>query len=577
MHVLRNYSAYISCYPKRVTLMALMTVIGAAQKLWIPYILRDLTNLFLDKAVSTSAIVSTLLLLFLASQIGVWCRMFRDMVNIEFQLDIIKKMFQDVFVNLHGHSMDFFQNEFVGSLVKKVNRYVFAFESIADKVLFFFAPFFLELVISLWIMFSIHLYFGTMMAVYMVLFMGITMFGLIKKKPLDLDATLWNTKVSGVLADTLTNVINIKSFASIDRESAYFADVVDTFKKSSAKLWWFDTYIKMVQENLMSFFGTAMYVVYGYACYHHLISPADMILLFGVDNVLKARMWDFGWQVRHLFSEAAQAVEMVEIFDKPYDIQDTTDTQLTVTKGHIHLDNVDFSFGENALFNNFSLSVNAGEKVALVGESGAGKSTLLKLLMRFTDVSNGAVKVDGQKITEVTQKSLCSNIAYVSQEPVMFHRSLFENIAYGKPDATQAEVEEAARLAHAHDFIMEKELGYLTFVGERGIKLSGGERQRIAIARAILVDAPIIVLDEATSALDSESEFHIQEALKNLMAKKTVIVVAHRLSTIRHMDRIIVLEKGHIIEDGSHRELLENAEGRYTRFWGIQSGSFLPV
>ena len=218
--------------------------------------------------------------------------------------------------------------------------------------------------------------------------------------------------------------------------------------------------------------------------------------------------------------------------------------------------------------------IEAGRTVGLVGVSGSGKTTLTKLLLRFADVDAGGIFIDGQDIRDVTQESLRNAIAYVPQESSLFHRSIFENIAYGKPDATRKEVERAAQLANADEFIRELPNGYDTLVGERGVKLSGGQRQRIAIARAILKDAPILVLDEATSALDSESEALIQEALKNLMKGRTSIVVAHRLSTIAGLDRIVVLDNGKIVEQGTHKELLDTG-GAYAKLWSRQSGAFL--
>jgi ATP-binding cassette subfamily B protein len=230
---------------------------------------------------------------------------------------------------------------------------------------------------------------------------------------------------------------------------------------------------------------------------------------------------------------------------------------------------------EDALFDGLSISIKAGEKVGLVGHSGSGKTTFTRLLLRFSDIDGGEVLIDGQNIAQITQNDLRRAIAYVPQEPLLFHRTIRENIAYGKPDASAEEIETAARQANAHDFIVGLPIGYETLVGERGVKLSGGQRQRVAIARAILKDAPILVLDEATSSLDSESEALIQDALWKLMEGRTAIVVAHRLSTIQHMDRIVVLDNGVIIEQGSHHELLKRKNGTYAKLWQRQSGGFI--
>ena len=242
------------------------------------------------------------------------------------------------------------------------------------------------------------------------------------------------------------------------------------------------------------------------------------------------------------------------------------------------MDKVTFTHDEgqgDTLFHDFSLTVNPGEKIGLVGSSGSGKTTLTKLLLRFADIDSGEIAIDGQDIAEVTQASLREQIAYVPQEPLLFHRSVRENIAYGRPDATDTEIEKAAKKAGAYDFIVNLQDGFDTLVGERGVKLSGGQRQRIAIARAILKNAPILILDEATSALDSESEALIQKSLETLMKNRTSIVIAHRLSTIAKLDRIIVLENGRIVEDGTHDQLLAKKRGVYAKLWARQSGGFI--
>jgi ATP-binding cassette, subfamily B, bacterial len=280
--------------------------------------------------------------------------------------------------------------------------------------------------------------------------------------------------------------------------------------------------------------------------------------------------------LRKMNDAYSDAVEMVEILESPHEIQDVSNArQLRISKGAISFNNVSFHFhDEKAVFNNFSLHVGEGKKIALVGPSGAGKSTVTKLILRLFDVKSGSIEIDGQNIASVTQDSLRNAIAFVPQEPILFHRTLMENIRYGRRDATDAEVIEAAKKANCHDFITALPQGYDTYVGERGVKLSGGERQRVAIARAILKDAPILILDEATSSLDSESEVLIQDALSKLMSGKTVLVIAHRLSTIMKMDRIVALDGGAIVEQGTHQELLHK-RGLYAGLWQHQAGGFI--
>jgi ATP-binding cassette subfamily B protein len=289
-------------------------------------------------------------------------------------------------------------------------------------------------------------------------------------------------------------------------------------------------------------------------------------------------LWNLSSLTRGLEQNFSDAAEMTDIWYQNHDIADAPDAKpLVVKKGTIHLDHIDFSHADSdgdALFTNFDLKVNAGERVGLVGHSGSGKTTLTRLLLRFADVTKGTIKIDGQDISKVKQADLRAHIAYVPQEPLLFHRSIHDNIAYGQPDATREDVAKAAKLANAHEFIDKLPTGYETMVGERGVKLSGGQRQRIAIARAILKNAPILILDEATSALDSESEKLIQVALNKLMKERTTLVIAHRLSTIQKMDRIVVLDNGAIVEQGSHAELLKN-KGIYAKLWLRQSGGFI--
>jgi len=301
----------------------------------------------------------------------------------------------------------------------------------------------------------------------------------------------------------------------------------------------------------------------------------DFVFVQAYVLVLLERIWNLGRVMRNVYEAFSDAQEMVDILEKPYDVQDLkTAKNLKVGQAGIKFDEVTFYYNQTRLtLDHFDLTIKPKEKIALVGSSGAGKSTIVKLLMRFYDVTSGHILIDGQDIARVKQDSLRSQIAFVPQDPILFHRTLMENLRYGRRDASDEEVIEAAKKAKCHDFIQGLADGYDTFVGERGIKLSGGERQRVAIARAILKNAPILVLDEATSSLDSESEYLIQEALRELMKGKTVMVIAHRLSTIMQMDRIVVVEDGRVVDQGTHQELMSRA-GIYQKLWKIQAGGF---
>jgi ABC-type multidrug transport system fused ATPase/permease subunit len=334
-------------------------------------------------------------------------------------------------------------------------------------------------------------------------------------------------------------------------------------------------------EAGQSFLGFAIeFVLFFYAIKYWqqgLITIGVFVLLQAyVLNIIN-QLWGFTRLVRDLYQGYADSKEMVEIMLLSHEIQDVPQAkELIISEGEIEFQNLTFAFNQTRkVLEDINLTVKAGEKVALIGPSGAGKTTFVRLLLRLYSATSGKILIDGQDISQATQESLRKNISMVPQDPILFHRTLSENIAYGKRGTSAEEIKEAATLAHCDEFTKDLPYGFDTYVGERGIKLSGGERQRIAIARAILKNAPILILDEATSSLDSHSEMLIQDALENLMKNKTTIVIAHRLSTIQKMDRIIVVDEGKIIEQGSHQELLENENSLYKKLWELQAGGFL--
>jgi len=314
-----------------------------------------------------------------------------------------------------------------------------------------------------------------------------------------------------------------------------------------------------------------------FATQHHIASIGIIYLILSYTINITRNLWDVSNATRNFIRVIGDASPMVETLCEDIEIKDpVVPEKLAIKNGAINFRNVTFTHDENIkpLFKKFSLNINPGEQIGLVGKSGSGKTSLTRILLRFSDIDNGEILIDGQNIANITQDELHRSIAYVSQEPILFHRTLRENIAYGKPNATNKEIRRAAEQANATEFIDTLSKGFNTLVGERGIKLSGGQRQRIAIARAILKDAPILILDEATSALDSETEKLIQDALAKLMQGRTCIVIAHRLSTIAKLDKIVVLDKGNIIEEGAHGELLAK-DGVYANLWKRQSGGFI--
>ncbi len=478
---------------------------------------------------------------------------------------------------LHRHSFAYFNNNFVGSLVKRVNWFTRAFESVADKITWNLLPLLVHLTVVVGVLTRKDWRLGAGMFIWLAMFLTVNWIFTSYKLRFDIKRSEAETKATGILADTITNHSNVKLFVGYGRELTTFAKAMDVVRRLRWLTWNLDGLFEAVQGFLVVFFELGIFYLAIILWRQGLLTIGDFVLIQSYLIIIFDNVWDFGKIIRHLYSDLADAEEMTMILNTPPEIKDISGAKdLAVTKGEIQFRQVDFYYHETRkIFAKLNLQIQGREKVALVGPSGAGKTTIVKLLLRMHDLAAGEILIDNQRIDRVTQESLWRNISLVPQDPILFHRTLLENIRYGKPAATDEEALRAARLAHCHEFISEFPDGYLTYVGERGIKLSGGERQRVAIARAILRDAPILVLDEATSSLDSQSEALIRDALDVLMKDKTVIVIAHRLSTIMKMDRIIVVDHGKIIEEGTHEELLKKERGIYQRLWKLQAGGFI--
>jgi ABC-type multidrug transport system fused ATPase/permease subunit len=388
--------------------------------------------------------------------------------------------------------------------------------------------------------------------------------------------------VTGRMVDVITNIRNVFLFANQSLEDRHLKIYTGTEFMRRRASYRAVVRLRSVQYLMditmwLGFVGGALY-----AWVHGIIGAGDFVMISTLTGSLLQTAYNLGQRIPEFYDLLGSAQESIETLIVPQTIVDQPEAPaLNVSRGEIHYERIAFSYDATAtgvrnVVRDFELVISPGQRVGLVGPSGAGKTTLMGLLLRMHDVTQGAIRIDGQDIRAVTQQSLRDSIGIIPQDTNLFHRSLLENIRYGRPNATDAEVEQAARRAYAHEFIMELEHGYKTMVGERGIKLSGGQRQRIAIARAILRNAPILLLDEATSALDSHSEHIIQQAMREAMVGKTVIAIAHRLSTVMDMDRLIVLQNGVIVADGTHAELLQQG-GLYAELWRKQSGDFNPV
>ncbi len=492
------------------------------------------------------------------------------------QSRMLKDITDSVFASLHSHSYTFFTNNFTGSLVAKSKRFVGAFMTLQDEAVFMLWFGGLKLGgIFIVLLMTLPLLAG-FFALWCILYTVLIYFFIKKKTPLDLARASEDSHVTGVFSDVLSNIINIKAFSAKTREINHFKEATAKEEKARRRAWNFQNVQFLVQALLLGaleVFGM-YYIVQMWL--RGEVSAGTVVLVQVYLTSIFGQLFGLGRSFTKMIQALTDASEMVDVLDAHPDIVETKNPeQCLIGRGVITFENIHFAYNEgDTIFQDFSMMIKPGERVGIVGHSGAGKTTIAKLLLRFMDVSGGVIRIDGQDIRGMKQDDLRSHIAYVSQDPGLFHRTLRENIAYGNPSATEEEIIAVAKQARANEFILKTPLQYETLVGERGVKLSGGERQRIAIARAILKNAPILVLDEATSALDSESEKYIREALDDLMRNKTTLVVAHRLSTVQKMDRIIVIENGVIVESGSHKELLAK-QGQYAKFWEQQTDGFI--
>jgi ATP-binding cassette subfamily B protein len=484
---------------------------------------------------------------------------------------------QNAFNYLINHSYSFFTNNFSGSLVQRVNRFSRSFETISDSLAFSIMPLLITVTGSLIVTWFVAPIISIALLIWVVTFSTFNILFSGWKLKYDVAVAEADSKTTGYLSDSITNSSAISLFTGQSYESEKFKEVSTDQSNKLTFSWILGDIVDGVQTLLIAL---VEFVILYYAIKYWdrgLATIGTFVLAQTYVIGLAQQLWGLNRFVRKIYEGIADAKEMVEILETPYEIKNVSGAKpIIVNKGEIVFKDVNFNFNEDrAVLQNLNINIKPGEKVAIIGPSGAGKTTFVRLIMRMYELTTGTILIDGQDINKVTQNSLREKISLVPQDPVLFHRTLMENIRYGRREATDAEVIEAAKLAHCAEFIENLPLKYETFVGERGIKLSGGERQRVAIARAILKRAPILILDEATSSLDSHSEKLIQNALDNLMKDCTTIVIAHRLSTIKKMDRIIAMKDGAIIEEGTHDELTNRNSGLYKDLWELQVGGFI--
>lgn len=576
---LKLYVSYWRRTPLYTSIATLFSLVLGLQTTVIPLLIAITLGQFVDHntvnytLMIAAAVIQIFILVFgyLADTYGV--ALLHDKVA--------RKLYDDCFRYLVHQDYAFFANRFSGSIVTQASRFAKSYTFFNDVMFFNLLP---QQVFSALIIVGVILYYslpiGVLVAVLWLLSLWLVVRFALQRMPLRRTAVAKESEQVGELADVMTNVLTVKTFGAEEREIKRYGVInrvraglfLQSWRRAVRNAWIVEAICGLMQMGV--FIGGILAVQQGS------IGIATFLLfqvyiLKMIDNISRSV-----FMVRQLEAVAGDAQEMTELMEMPPKVQDKPFAERSrISKGAVEFKGVTFQYDDAAsgtgnLFQDFDLQVKSGERIGLVGPSGGGKTTITRLLLRFMDIQGGSIAIDGQDIRSIRQQELRRAVAYVPQEPLLFHRSIKDNIRYGKPDASDKEVVTVARKSFAHDFIKVLPEGYDTFVGERGVKLSGGQRQRIAIARAMLSGAPVLVLDEATSALDSESEKAIQKALWELMKGRTAVVIAHRLSTIQRMDRIAVLDEGKIVEQGSHKELLKKG-GLYARLWKHQSGGFI--
>ncbi|MFG1396564.1 ABC transporter ATP-binding protein [Roseixanthobacter pseudopolyaromaticivorans] len=523
------------------------------------------------RAVALNAFLAILTL----GAVTVLVRHFAFMGIVTLTLRMMSEIAADAFARVQRFSSDWHANSFAGSTVRKISRGMWSLDLLNDTIVMALLPSLVVLAGSALVLGLYWPVMGLLVGAGAVLYVAMTLLlSTAYVAPAARLSNAWDTKVGGTLADAVSCNAVVKGFGTEAREEARLAGVLNKWNIRTTRTWRAATWSGTAQLIALlalqtGIIGTALLLWWkGQA------SPGDVAYVLTTEFVVHGYLREVGMHVHNLQRSVNEMEELVELHKTPIAIADKAGAvPARVDQGAIAFENVRFHYQghDKPLYDNLSLSIDAGERVGLVGHSGSGKTTFVKLIQRLHDVTGGRVLVDGQDVRDVQQGTLRRSIAVVAQEPLLFHRSLAENIAYGRPDATRAEIERAAALANASGFIERLPRGYGTLVGERGVKLSGGERQRVAIARAFLADARILILDEATSSLDSESEALIQEAMERLMVGRTTLVIAHRLSTVRALDRLLVFDKGRIVEEGDHDALVARENGLYRRLFERQA------
>lgn len=488
---------------------------------------------------------------------------------------IMRRITEDAFYRVQRFSTDWHASSFAGATVRKITRGMWAYDSMADTIILGFFPAVVVLCAAVVLVATRWAVMGAVIAAGVVVFLCLSSTLVLRYvAPVARLANETDSKLGASLADSISCNTVVKSFAAEGREDMRLHELMDVWFERTVRTW--TRAVRSGTTQVMTVL-TLQAIVLSFALWlwsEGRATPGDIAYILTTYTVIQGYLREIATHVRNMQRAVNDMEDVAKFALMPLGVEDRPGAEsISVARGRIDFSHVTFQYNgqSKALYEDFSLTVKAGERIGLVGHSGSGKSTFVKLLQRLYDLDGGAISIDGHDIASMTQESLRQAISVVPQEPLLFHRSLTENIMYGKPDASVADVIASAKRAHAHEFIQTLPLGYETLVGERGIKLSGGERQRVAMARAVLANARILVLDEATSSLDSISEALMQKAVEEVIEGRTTIIVAHRLSTIQKVDRILVFDNGRIIEQGSHAELVQREGGHYRKLFESQA------
>lgn len=586
MNLPKTTFAFLNYFIKRqwlaFTIIFFAAISWSVNDIFFPYFIKLIVNTLHDYHGTTSGVYSALsgpiiLLVVFWLNTEFWLRM-QGIAMIYTLPRFRANMREQVYNYVKQHSHDYFANHFAGNIAKKIADLPNSCQSIVEVLSYSFIPTIVGVLIALVLMWMTQPIFAYILFTWFCLHIALTFIfmhsGNLKWEIHSESAAT----LTGKIVDSFTNILNVRLFARSDFESQYLKRYQqDEINKAKSAMWLIE--VMRFCQGIVGFlmiFAMIFALIYGWS--HGWVTLGDFAQIGMQAFWLLGMVWYMSYQMTVFAREVGIITNSLTLITKGHDIVDASDAKhLAVPNGEIRFENVSFAYrhNKNPVFKNVSVTIKAGQKIGLVGFSGSGKTTFVNLILRFYDLNTGRILIDGQDIARVKQDSLRSQIAMIPQDPTLFHRSLIENIRYGRLEATDEEVIAAAKLANCYEFIERLPEKYNALVGDRGVRLSGGQRQRVAVARAILKNAPILILDEATSALDSVTESLIQEGLQHVMRNRTTMVVAHRLSTLADMDRILVFDKGEIIEDGTQEELL-NANGHFAMLWNMQTNGFLP-